>query len=72
MSTLFLTLILSFIIVLIAIFALAIGWLITGKSIIKRGSCGRAPRKKEDEDCGTDISCDLCSNTKEKTDDKLQ
>ena len=73
MSTLLVTLVLSFIIVLFALCALAIGWLITGKSKIKGGTCGRVPKKKEEVDgCGTDISCDLCSGMEEKKDDKLQ
>ncbi len=67
MSTLVLTLLLSFIIVLVAICSLAIGWLVTGKSKIKGGMCGRVPKRKEDvEDCGSNFSCDLCSKQQDK------
>lgn len=67
MSTLILTLILSFVIVLLALFSLAIGWVITGKQKIKGGTCGRVPKKRDEvEGCGTDISCDLCSGKKEE------
>ncbi|MGK5593843.1 MAG: hypothetical protein ACSNEK_00600 [Parachlamydiaceae bacterium] len=67
MSTLVLTLILSFIIVLVAICSLAIGWLITGKSKIKGGMCGRTPKGKDNgENCGSNISCDLCSRQQDK------
>ncbi len=59
MSNLFLTLIIAFVVIVIAIACLAIGWLITGKTKIERGSCGRDPTKKRDEDCST-TSCDLC------------
>jgi hypothetical protein len=59
--TLFPTLILAFIIIAIAIALLAISWIVTGKSTIRGGSCGRDPSKKKDSDeCGTDVSCSLC------------
>lgn len=60
MSTLLLTLAIAFIIIVLAIAFLAIGWLITGKSKIQPGACGRDPtKKKNDEECGKG-SCGLC------------
>ncbi|MCE5317274.1 MAG: hypothetical protein LLG04_07920 [Parachlamydia sp.] len=69
MSTLMLTLVLAFVIVIIALALLAIGWLFTGKSRIQPGACGRAPHKKrsEEEGCGTSASCSICEK-KDKTD----
>lgn len=67
MSTLTLTLIIAFVLVVIALAGLAIGWLLTGKSIIRAGACGRDPTKKQDDkSCGTNTTCSLC----EKQDDK--
>lgn len=75
MSTLLLTLAIAFVIVVIALGLMAIGWLITGKSRIQPGACGRAPNRKknEKEGCGTNISCDLCEKPNDnvkKQDDK--
>lgn len=65
MSTLLLTLTIAFVIVMLALAGLAIGWLLTGKSIIRPGACGRDPTKKrDDKSCGTN-TCSLC----EKQDD---
>lgn len=69
MSTLLLTLAIAFIIVIIAIGFLAIGWLITGKSSIRPGACGRDPTKKQDSlECGpeTKSSCHLCKRPDEE------
>lgn len=67
-----LTIIIAFIITLIAVGLLAISWLLTGKSKIKLGSCGRDPTNK-DENCAENkgISCILCKR-KDKTDERLQ
>lgn len=62
MSTILLTLTLAFIGVLCALALLGIGWLITGKSKIKAGACGRDPTKNRDENCNESptLSCGLC------------
>lgn len=67
MSSLLFTLAIAFLIVLISIGLLAIGWLITGKARIRAGACGRDPTKKQDEKegCGTSINCQLCDQNKE-------
>jgi hypothetical protein len=62
MSNLFLTLVIAFVLIVIAIACLATGWLITGKTKIERGSCGRDPTKKKDANCETTQSCDLCEH----------
>lgn len=66
MSNLFFTLILAFVLIVIAIAGLAIGWLITGKTKIERGACGRDPTKKRDESCATTGTCDLCAPEKDQ------
>ena len=62
MSTLLLTLVLAFAIVVIALALMAIGWLFTGKSRIQPGACGRAPHQKrrDEEGCGTSSTCGIC------------
>lgn len=68
MSTLLLTLAIAFFIVVLAIALLGIGWLITGKSKLQAGACGRDPTHKADakEGCGTKISCQLCDEHPDK------
>jgi len=59
MSTLILTIILACAIVLGAMALLGISWLLTGKSKLQPGACGRDPTKKRDDSaCGT--TCHLC------------
>lgn len=65
MSTLLLTLTIAFVIVIIAVSLLAIGWLVTGKSRIQAGACGRDPNKQKDEGCNT-AQCQLCEHQEEK------
>lgn len=65
MSNLFLTLIIAFVVIVLAIASLAIGWFITGKTRLQRGACGRDPTKKQDESCQS--ICELC--TKPETDE---
>lgn len=67
MSTLLLTLLIAFVIVAIAVGLLAIGWLLTGKSRMQAGACGRDPHKKrnEKEGCGTSVNCQLCDKKDE-------
>lgn len=68
MSTLLLTIILAFVVVVIAICGLAIGWLLKGKSNIQAGACGRDPTKKQnDKSCGTKSTCSLCEDKETKT-----
>lgn len=64
MSNLFLTLMIAFVVIVLAIACLAIGWLITGRTRIDR-SCGKDPTKKRDDMCSTNLSCDLCEHAKD-------
>ena len=66
MDTLLLTLAIAFVIVVVAIGLLALGWLVTGKSKIQPGACGRDPNKRRDESCHTDVSCQLCDKKEHK------
>jgi hypothetical protein len=63
MSTIFATLIIAFIIFALCVALLGISRLITGKSRLRIGMCGRIPIKKKDKDsgCGTQYTCGLCS-----------
>lgn len=67
MSTLLLTLAIAFVIVVLAIGLMAIGWLITGRSRLQPGACGRDPNKKrsDKEGCGTSANCQLCEKNDE-------
>lgn len=68
MSNLLLTIIIATILVLLAVGALAISWLITGKLSLKSGACGRAPQKKRDSHCGSDVTCGLCGKEAKQQD----
>jgi len=61
-----LTLLIAFIVTMVAASLLGIGLILTGKSKVKLGSCGRDPNKKQDDDCGTNVSCTLCDKKDEK------
>jgi hypothetical protein len=50
-----------------ALLLISIGWLITGKQKIKRGTCGRDPTKKSDDECGTKSHCQVCENNPVKS-----
>ena len=62
MSTLFATLLITFVIIIICVSLLGISMLLTGKSRLRVGMCGRVPTKKRGKDagCGTEYSCGLC------------
>lgn len=61
MSTFLLTLAIAIIVVILAVAALALSWLITGKSTIVRGACGMDPNRIKDARCGTKkLHCGLC------------
>lgn len=64
----FLTLLaLSVVVIAVAVGLLALGLLITGKSKIKPGACGRDPNKKQDdEECGKKAECGLCKKELDK------
>lgn len=72
MSTLMITLLVAFVITVFAITCLAIGWLISGRSRIVRGSCGMNPQQSKDERCGKDVRCGICeSEPKDPPDDNV-
>ncbi|CCB85988.1 MULTISPECIES: hypothetical protein [Parachlamydia] len=60
------TLIIAFFAIIVALLLLGLGWLLTGKSKIKPGSCGRDPTQKKDNECGDQFSCTLCDKNDEK------
>lgn len=61
-----LTLLIAFIVTMVAACLLGLGLILTGKSKVKLGSCGRDPNKKQNDDCGTDVSCTLCDKKEGK------
>jgi hypothetical protein len=70
MSGLVVTIIITVILVLLAVAGLSIGLILTGKSRLDRGACGRIPQKKRDDHCGQDIVCPLCKPAPKKKEDK--
>lgn len=66
MSTLILTLMIAFILVVLAIAALSVGWLFSGKSKIVRSASGSDPNKLREKECGTDTKCGMCETEIDK------
>lgn len=62
MSTLMITLLVAFVVTVCAITCLAIGWLISGRSRIVRGSCGMNPKQAKNAQCGKDVRCGICES----------
>mgnify|MGYP000623788274 CR=1 FL=1 len=69
LENLFMTIGIAVVVALIAVALLGIGWLITGKSKLQAGACGRAPDKKRTKECGTQAHCMLCDKDKDKKGD---
>lgn len=66
MSNLALTLSIAFVLFSVAVAFLAIGWLITGKSRLRPGSCGRNPQMRRSDACEKEGSCALCEKNEDK------
>ncbi len=70
-NTILITIIAAIILMGLVFACLAIGWLITGKSFLRRGTCGMAPKKKGEEKqkncpiCGAER---ICEETKKEED----
>ena len=62
MSTIIITAGLAFLIIILCLFMLGIGWFLTGKTKLRLGMCGRTPalKKNKSKGCGTDPQCPLC------------
>jgi len=67
MDSLLTTAVLASFILFIGLLLLGIGWVITGKVLLKGGMCGRDPTKKKGS-CDTDVSCTLCDKDKKPHD----
>lgn len=67
MTTLIITLALTFSLIIIALLLLGISWVFTGKSRLHVGMCGRIPTQKRSKDagCGTSVTCALCGKKDE-------
>ncbi len=62
-NTFWLTIILTFVLCLLATFFLGISYFLTGKSTYRVGRCGRNPkeeRNRKEKGCGDDPTCPLC------------
>lgn len=68
MSSFLTTLVITIVLVGLALAALAIGLILTGKSRLRRGSCGMDPTKLRDKSCDEEkqSSCGLCGKGPEK------
>jgi len=62
MSSLLVTLLTAFVLIILCVSLLGVGLLITGKSKLRAGMCGRAPKKKQERDgqCDAEYGCHLC------------
>jgi hypothetical protein len=61
MSTLLMTVIIACIVCFLGLILFGISWILTGRSRLQPGACGRDPTKKrEDSECGTKSACQLC------------
>lgn len=61
------TTVIAIVLVAAALVLISTGWLITGKQKIRKGSCGRDPTKKVDEECGTKSHCQICEDSSKKS-----
>ncbi len=68
MAAVAITVLIAFFVIGGALACLGVGYLITGKSKIRPGACGRDPHKIREEGCGTSASCQLCEHNDEKKD----
>ncbi len=66
MKPLVITLILAVLLVALALAGLAIGLILTGKSRLQLGACGRYPKRRRDEHCGVETHCPLCNDSDKK------
>ena len=70
--TILTTIFLAGVFVILAIILFSVGWLLTGKTKIQPGACGRDPQKKRDtsEGCGTSYHCSICDQEPPKKEEK--
>lgn len=68
MSNIIVTVSAAFVIIILCLFMLGIGWFLTGKAKLRLGMCGRTPTLKKDKSkgCGTDPQCPLCGGSDDK------
>lgn len=66
------TILIAFLLIFVSVAFLGLGKLLTGKSKLRLGMCGKFPRKKKGSEtgCGKDQTCDLCGKKEEEDDDK--
>lgn len=69
MNTLLVTLLITFILIMVALLLLGFSWFFTGKSRFRPGMCGKTPSQKNG-DCRSDknISCGLCGKNEDDED----
>jgi len=65
------TLGIAFVIIALALAGMAIGWILTGKSKLVRGGCGKTPSQVKKEGCNDDdAGCSLCGGGKKEKNDE--
>ncbi|MEX1012200.1 MAG: hypothetical protein WDZ27_00735 [Waddliaceae bacterium] len=67
-NTFWVTILLTFVLCLIATFFLGISYFLTGKSTYRVGRCGKNPKEERDrknKGCGDDPTCPLCGTNDE-------
>ncbi|HEY4831283.1 MAG TPA: hypothetical protein VIH61_01810 [Waddliaceae bacterium] len=74
MSQLLSTLGMAFAVTTLAIILMGTGWMITGKSKLRGGMCGRIPSKKNNNDaeCNTQTGCGICGKGQETQEEDKQ
>lgn len=66
MPAIAITVLIAFFVICGALACLGVGYLLTGKSKMKPGACGRDPHKIREESCGSNVSCQLCDRHEDK------
>lgn len=62
------TFVFAFAFFFLGVLLISSGLLLVNRNRIRGGSCSRLPTK-DDQGCGTNKTCDICSPKKEKNDD---
>lgn len=65
MTSILITLMVAFGLIILAISALSIGWLLSGKSKLTKGACGSDPNKMRSSGCGNEVKCGICEDEKD-------
>lgn len=70
MEKFFETLSFAIVLIILSMIFIAISLLLTGKSKVRKGMCGKNPNEKRNKDCSNKSYCDLCENEKKTPEEK--